>query len=235
VIATLLCASAVAVAHAGPAALASSRASRLVRVHRRLRNPARVALTFDDGPQPAAVDAVLALLDREHVRATFFLVGERAAGNIALVREIARAGHELGNHGFAHRNGLFQNPFAVRTDIARGCDTIAEITGTRPELYRPPYGVVALANRAGAWRAGQHLVLWSHWARDWRSNATPASIARKALAGIRGADILLLHDADYYGTTGSWRKTLAALPFILDGLRCVGLTPSPIGGPAALA
>lgn len=226
---------ALAAAHAGPASLASSPAHRLLRIHRRLRDPARVALTFDDGPQPEALAALLPLLEREGVRATFFLVGERAGRAPALVKEIAAAGHEIGSHGQTHSNDLFRSPFAAWRNIARGAAAVAAIVGHRPELYRPPYGVVALGTRLGAWRAGQRLVLWSRWGRDWRRDATPESIVRRAASGVRGGDIVLLHDAEYYAAEGTWRKTLAALPRILDCIRSRGLIPSPIGGPRALA
>jgi peptidoglycan/xylan/chitin deacetylase (PgdA/CDA1 family) len=225
----------VVVAYAGPAALASTPANALVAVRKRLRDPRRVAITFDDGPQPAALEHFLRTLDDEAVRATFFIVGEQARRHPALVRQIHAAGHELGNHGFAHRNHLLRNPFGIAADIERGAETIAELVGARPALFRPPYGVVTAATCLGAWRARSRLVLWSRWGRDWRAAATPLSITRSAARRLRGGDIVLLHDADHYASPGSWRNTLAALPRIVELVRALGLQPTPIGGPAELS
>ncbi len=234
----LLPASAAALAvvlHAAPAAVATSAAHALVGVHKRLRDRRRVALTFDDGPHPEALDRFLTALERERARATFFLVGEQALRHPTLVREIDAAGHEVANHGFRHRNHLLRTPSAVADDIRRGADTLAELIGARPALYRPCYGVVAAATCLGARAAGSALVLWSRWGRDWRAAATPSSIVRTVAARLRGGDIVLLHDADHYGSPGSWRATLAALPALLERVRALGLAPTPIGGPHALA
>ena len=73
--------------------------------------------------------------------------------------------------------------------------------------------------RSRGWRP----VLWSQWGRDWTRRATPGSIARKATATVRAGDIVLLHDADYYSAPGSWVRTAAALPIILEELEARGL------------
>jgi hypothetical protein len=66
-------------------------------------------------------------------------------------------------------------------------------------------------------------LLWSHWGRDWEAHATPQSIAARAIDGAGEGSVLLLHDADHYGAPGSWRRTAAALPLLLDGLSARGL------------
>ena len=221
--------------HAGPAAIATSPAGSLLAVHKRLRDCRRVALTFDDGPQPESLERFLKVLDEHRARATFFVVGERAAAHPNLVRQIHAAGHAVANHGFVHRNHLLYSPRAVAADIERGAATIAEIAGVRPTLYRPPYGVVAGATRFGSWRARHRLVLWSAWGRDWRARATADSIAARVTNRLSGGDIVLLHDADYYASPGAWRNTLTALPRIIDRIRALGLEPADIGAPGELA
>jgi hypothetical protein len=78
-------------------------------------------------------------------------------------------------------------------------------------------------------------VLWSRWARDWRRDATPASIAATAADGIAGGDVVLLHDADDYSVPGSWRATVAALPSIVAAVQARGLRLAALAGPADLA
>ena len=221
--------------HAGPAVLAVGPANALLGVHKRLRDHRRVAITFDDGPQPLVVEQFLKVLDDHRTSATFFLVGERAAEQPDLVRQIKAAGHELANHGLTHGNHLLRSPVAVAVDIERGAETIGEIVGARPALFRPPYGVVAAATRVGAWRARNRLVLWSRWGRDWRARASVASIVEEATRQLEGGEIILLHDADSYASSGSWRNTLSALPRIIERVRAAGLEPSPIGGAGELA
>ena len=221
-------------ANAAPAPLAAC-GSRALGAHKRLRETGRVALTFDDGPHSEALPLFLRALADAGVHATFFLVGEQAAAHPALVRELAQAGHELANHGFRHRNHLLRNPLGIAGDIASGADTIATISGVRPALYRPCYGVISAATLLAAHRAGTAIVLWSRWGRDWRRAATPASITRDATHRLRGGDILLLHDADHYASPGTWRNTLAALPEIVGRARDAGLEVGAIGGAQALA
>lgn len=227
-----LLAAAVAV-YAGPAGIAYSPAAALIGVHRRLRSPGTVALTFDDGPQPGATEHFLELLARLEVRATFFLVGEQVQRFPALARQIHLAGHEIGNHGYRHRNHFFRSPWEILTDCRRGAAVISDVIGQRPQLFRPPQGVVTAATRLAAYREGSALVLWTGWGRDWRPEATVASIRNDALRRVGEGSILLLHDADYYRAR-SWHATFQAVPQITDELRRRGLMPGAIGGPDRL-
>jgi peptidoglycan/xylan/chitin deacetylase (PgdA/CDA1 family) len=181
------------------------------------------ALTFDDGPHPDGTPAVLEILAHAGVRATFFLVGEQVRRNPALAGEIAAAGHEIGLHCHRHRNLLRLSPWQVRADIARARDTIETATGRAIGLYRPPYGVLNAAALHQARSHGWRTLLWSQWGRDWEALATPESIAARVTAGATEGSVLLLHDADDYSAPGSWRRTAAALPRVLETLAERGL------------
>jgi peptidoglycan/xylan/chitin deacetylase (PgdA/CDA1 family) len=183
-----------------------------------------VGLTFDDGPHPQGTPAVLELLAARGARATFFLVGEQVARNPGLAAEIVAGGHRIGLHCDRHRNLLRLGPTAVSEDIARARLRIEEATGVQIELYRPPYGVfnaaALLIARANGWRP----LLWTQWGRDWEASATPESIARRLTGpGLGEGSVLLAHDADDYATVGSWRRTVAALPLVLDEIDRRGL------------
>lgn len=181
------------------------------------------ALTFDDGPHPQGTPAVLDVLAREGVRATFFLVGEQVLRNPSLPAEIAHAGHTIALHCHRHRNLLRLAPWQVREDIARALAAIEDASGVSPQLYRPPYGILNAAALAQARRHGWRTLLWSHWGRDWERRATADSIAARATAGAGEGCVLLLHDADDYSAAGSWRNTAAALPRIVATLHERGL------------
>jgi peptidoglycan/xylan/chitin deacetylase (PgdA/CDA1 family) len=181
------------------------------------------ALTFDDGPHAQGTPAVLEVLARANVRATFFLVGEQVRRNPALAREIAAAGHAIGLHCDRHRNLLRLAPWQVREDIARAQEAIEAETGTSPLLYRPPYGIANAAALRLARERGWRTLLWTQWGRDWESRATPESILARITDGAGEGSVLLLHDADDYSAEGSWRRTAAALPLVLETLAERGL------------
>jgi peptidoglycan/xylan/chitin deacetylase (PgdA/CDA1 family) len=185
------------------------------------------ALTFDDGPHAQGTAAVLDALDSAGVRATFFLVGEQLRRNPVLGEEIRAAGHEIGLHCDRHRNLLRLAPWQVRSDLERAQATIEDLTGCSPTLYRPPYGVLNSAALRHARRRGWRTLLWSDWGRDWERRASSASIAALVTEGASEGSVLLLHDADDYGAPGSWRRTVQALPLILETLAERGLEPVP--------
>jgi peptidoglycan-N-acetylglucosamine deacetylase len=190
-------------------------------IQRRLEGPG-IALTFDDGPHAQGTPAVLAELERRGVPATFFLVGEQVERDPALAAEIAAAGHEIALHGYAHTLLLRRRPIALERDLDRALDVIGGATGVSPTVYRPPYGVFSTAGLALCRRRGWAPVLCSRWGRDWGARETPTAIATRAAAQAVPGDIVLLHDADYYSSAGSWRRTAAALPTILDLLLATG-------------
>ena len=117
---------------------------------------------------------------------------------------------------------------ALAADLERGAAAIADATGRRPDLYRPPYGIFSPAGLAYTRRRGWRPLLWSRWGRDWAASATPASIAAKVTEHLADGDVLLLHDADWYSVEGSHRNTVAALPRVLDEIEGRGLTPAPV-------
>ncbi|MGA7703714.1 MAG: polysaccharide deacetylase family protein [Solirubrobacteraceae bacterium] len=182
-----------------------------------------VALTFDDGPHVLGTPAVLEVLAARGVSATFFLVGEQVLRNPALAGEIVAAGHTIGLHCHRHRNLLRLAPWQVREDIVRAQAAIEDATGLSPGLYRPPYGILNAAALRLARRADRRTLLWTHWGHDWRARATPSSIAAEVTNGVGEGSVLLLHDADDYSAPGSWRRTAASLPLVLDVLAEAGL------------
>jgi peptidoglycan-N-acetylglucosamine deacetylase len=185
----------------------------------------RVALTFDDGPHAHGTPAMLALLERAGVRATFFMVGEQVARRPRVAAEVAAAGHGIALHCHRHRNLLRLPTAAVAADLDRAADAIAAATGRSPTLHRPPYGIFSPAGLALVRRRGLTPLLWSRWGRDWAARATPASIAARVTRGLCAGDVLLLHDSDFYSAPGSWRRTADALPRVLEAVAERDLAP----------
>lgn len=179
----------------------------------------RVALTFDDGPDPEFTPQVLALLAARRVPATFFLVGERAARAPDVVRAIAAAGHEVGSHGWSHRSLWLCGPARTDREIGRTRATLAALTGRAPALFRPPWGMVNAALFRTLRRHEQRCVFWSIQPEGLRPAPAAAQVARVLRRAHPGA-IVDLHDAE--GTPGAPARLCAALPAILDGLAAAG-------------
>ncbi|WP_432840146.1 polysaccharide deacetylase family protein [Dactylosporangium sp. CA-092794] len=213
------------VVHAGPAVTA------LETIRRRalpglsgLGRPDTVALTFDDGPDPASTPEFLRALADLRVPATFFVLGAAAQGAPDLLRRIRDDGHEIGVHGWTHRSHLRMTPWRVHHQLARTAELISDVCGTAPEWFRPPYGILSAGSLLAAARLGLRPVLWSAWGRDWRAAATPESVlADLRRGGIRGGATLLLHDSDRAAAPGSWRSGFGALAGIADDCARQGL------------
>ena len=222
-----------AAVHALPALAAIPGGRSLFRTVRRVDGSGRVGLTFDDGPEPEAVEGFLEALGSLGVRATFFLVGEQVARSPEAARRIVEAGHEIACHGYRHLNHLRLTPPATVRDLRAARDAISGETGADIRHFRPPYGVFNAASWVTAEKLGWQRVLWARWGRDWERDATPQLIRERVLSGIRDGDVILLHDAEAYSSAGSWRRTLAALEPLVTELRARRLEPGPVGLVAA--
>ncbi len=152
-----------------------------------------IALTYDDGPHPGHTPAILRELADRDVRATFFVLTERAEAEPQLVRSMLAAGHEIALHGIDHARltEVFW-PRAVAR-IWRAKRRLEKVTGQRVSMYRPTYGAQGLAQFVTARLLGMEVVYWTAWAQDWLDDDARTVADRAVLARHPGA-ILLLHD-----------------------------------------
>jgi peptidoglycan-N-acetylglucosamine deacetylase len=185
-------------------------------------DPGSVALTFDDGPDPASTPEFLRALDRLGWTATFFVLGDMVRAAPSLTREIVAAGHEVAVHADQHRAHLWRRPDAVINDVRRAVDVIGDVTGVAPKWFRPPHGSMAGATMAAARRSALTTVLWTTWGRDWTASATPDSVARNLRRHLHGGATMLLHDSSCTAVAGSWRSALGALDVIADDVAAAG-------------
>jgi len=162
-------------------------------------DPAELALTYDDGPNPAATPRLLDLLAKHDVRATFFLIGEFVRREPALAREIAAAGHVIGNHTMTHPWLAWQTASRIRSEMAGASAAIEDAIGLPVTLFRPPHGARRPVVLRVARELGLSTIQWNIITHDWRVQPGEA-IAGKVRAGIRrnqargrGSNILL-HD-----------------------------------------
>ena len=181
----------------------------------------RVALTFDDGPNPDATPLVLDALRDRGVKATFFILGRHAEQWPELVRRVADEGHSVANHGWFHRKLHFKSPAYVRNDLELGTRAIERACGVTPHLFRAPHGFRAPWVTAIAKSLGQRTVGWSLGV--WDSDRPGVEvIADRTVEGARPGSILLLHDGDGYDPQGDRMQTARAVPLIVDRLLADG-------------
>src|SRR5579862_6225915 len=188
------------------------------------RDRARVALTFDDGPDPERTPAMLDALDELGVSATFFLVGGAVDANPALARRISERGHELGNHTYRHPYLPLRRPRDVVRELMQTDRAIAQATGVVPRLARPPWGGRSPWNVRAFARAGKRVVLWDVNSFDWRC-APAGEVALRVIERARAGSIVLFHDARDGGET-----TIEAIRMIVPALRAQGLEPTTVSG-----
>lgn len=182
----------------------------------------RVALSFDDGPDPVVTPQVLDVLAQHGVRATFFVIGKSLTEQTQLARRMLAEGHVIANHSWRHSRWQNFRLFSWHLREIGQCDrAIAALDGgQQARLYRPPVGLKQPELARAVWVHGLTLVAWSLHSHDTRLK-DPQRIARRVLGKIRGGDIVLLHDG--HDLAGRQRpQCVAALRLILDGLHARG-------------
>ncbi len=194
---------------------------------RRTGDTSTIALTFDDGPNPAATPPLLDLLDRHRVKATFFLIGAWIREAPSLANEVAARGHVVGNHTDTHPSLALRSGQRINDELDRCDDAIESATAQKPRWMRPPFGFRSpLLDGIVRRRCGAGVVMWSTSAHDWKPQSAEPVIER--LRRVRGGDIVLLHDGDHRMMNSDRRHTVSALEYWLprwkdSGIRFVTL------------
>jgi peptidoglycan/xylan/chitin deacetylase (PgdA/CDA1 family) len=165
-----------------------------------------LALTFDDGPNPAITPLVLDALERHHARATFFVLGNHVPGNEALLRRMYQSGHEIGDHSWSHPDFTTLNLEQMQQQIAQTQAVVMAAGLPAPTLFRPPYGAV---NAAVKNRIPMTLAMWNIDPEDWRAK-DPKKIVAKVEAGAARGRVVVLHDM-HQPTADSLDQLLVAL------------------------
>ncbi len=200
----------------------------------------RVALTFDDGPDPEVTPRVLDQLDAAGARATFFCIAEEARRHAALTREIVARGHSVQNHSTSHRHHFsLLGPRGFAREIGAAQAMVADLTGIEPHCFRAPAGLRNPLLDPVLHRLDLHLVSWTRRAFDTVDGHGPRVLAR-LLRGLAARDILLLHDGHAKPGASGRAVVLEVLPLLLGHLRAAGLATTTLdeavprrGGPAA--
>lgn len=177
------------------------------------RKETKIALTFDDGPNPPITNQVLDILEDFSVKGNFFLLGKYAKENEATVKEIFKRGHLIGVHGFRHERG--KDP-----EFEIGAEIIRNIIGERPIFYRPPYGDLKLCQNDYFKNNSQFkIVLFDLDPQDFRNSKE--KIIQTVLKKVQNGSIIDLHDSSQHPEEKPIRpqEMLKALPEIIEKLK----------------
>lgn len=184
-------------------------------------NKKQAALTFDDGPDIYYTTKILDILSQNKVKATFFIVGQRAQKHPEMVKRIIQEGHAIGNHTWDHPDLNRLNPLQIRTEVAQTDNILYSITGHHTNIFRPPYGIAhhrIINELAGM---GYKVIDWSVDTRDW-AGTPPDKIMAYVKKEIKPGGIILEHCAG--GKKEKLDNTVKALPQIISYLKGQGYT-----------
>jgi len=175
-----------------------------------------VALTFDDGPNPPYTNQLLDVLDREHVKATFFFIGRNVEKNPEVARLVSERGHQVCNHSYSHVPLVNRWPSFVRSEIEK-TDALLRQAGVKGEIYfRPPMGKKFLVLPYFLWKGKRKDILYSVNSHDYLGK-TRDEIEKSVLEQAGPGDIILLHDGG-----GRRAETVAATQKVVRALKKKG-------------
>ena len=185
------------------------------------RGSKRIALTYDDGPNDPHTYRLLEVLQKHNAHATFFLIGRYVQQHPAIVREIVKAGHEIGNHTFTHPNLAVASEIQNRLQIEECQRAIFEVTGEAPHLFRPPFGGRRPATLKIARALRLEPVMWNVTSYDWQ--VPPAEkIVKTCIRQMRGGDVILMHDGSHDVFAADRAQTVLATGILLDRYQAEG-------------
>jgi peptidoglycan-N-acetylglucosamine deacetylase len=167
-----------------------------------------VALTFDDGPDPKVTTKILATLKKYDAQATFFMLGSRVEYYPEIAKDVINAGHELGNHTWTHPNLTNASIKKINSEITRTSAIIEKVTGTKADIFRPPYGAI---NKTVRQQTDLPVILWDVDTLDWKHRNANQLLAH-VKKSTRDGSIILMHDIHQSTADG-----LEAVLAYLDG------------------
>jgi len=177
------------------------------------RQARKVALTFDDAPDPRFTPQILDILKSKEAPATFFVVGVMAKKHPDLVKRIIREGHAIGNHSYSHQNFSRLPLSQMKEQVVMAEELICSLVSVKPRMIRPPYGEILPDQLEWAKEEGFTVVIWDVDSSDWQ-RLTKEEVFRNVTEAVRPGSVVLLHAGG-----GAGHETAEALPGIIDWLR----------------
>ncbi|MBB6214027.1 peptidoglycan/xylan/chitin deacetylase (PgdA/CDA1 family) [Anaerosolibacter carboniphilus] len=172
----------------------------------------KIALTFDDGPDPYYTEKLLDFLKEHQIKATFFLIGAHVEKYPHVVARIAQEGHVIGNHSWGHKKFTWLQPWEVQRELKKTEDLIDSIAGYHANIFRPPFGTMNKKTLERVNAAGYNVVNWSVDTKDW-SGIPVSKILYYVKMQLKPGGIVLMHSS---GKKQAMENMLASLPEIIQ-------------------
>ena len=187
------------------------------------RSRSQIALTFDDGPNEPFTSRILDILKQHDVKATFFMIGQNVERSIEVCRRLVEEGHVIGNHSYFHPRWLaFKRRKNVTQELELAQEVICKVSGVRPNLFRPPYGIQTPWLLRAARSLGFTVIAWDNMTNDWHLGKGAEQITEAILKKAKAGGIIVLHDGRNTQQGYDRASLLEALPHILIGLKQQG-------------
>jgi peptidoglycan/xylan/chitin deacetylase (PgdA/CDA1 family) len=178
----------------------------------------QIALTYDDGPNDPHTLRLMEVLEKDGVRATFFLIGRYVEMRPDIVREVFKAGHMIGNHTFTHPYLAVTSAAKTREEVENCQHAIEDATGESPKLFRPPFG----SRRPYTLRSARSLrlepIMWNVTSWDWKVPPA-AKIVQTCNRHMQGGDVILMHDGSHVAMGADRWQTVIATHLLIEEWR----------------
>jgi len=179
-----------------------------------------IALTFDDGPDKEITSQILAILEKENIKATFFVIGNKIKENIELLKKINNEGHTIGNHSYSHNNQItICSTKKLKEDLIKCNQLIEQVIGKKPLFFRPPFGITTPRYRRVLSQLNMHSIGWSIRSFDTQSKNKEV-LYKKITRQISDGSIILFHDTQ--------KITIEVLPSIIEFCKVNGINIVPL-------
>lgn len=183
----------------------------------------RLALTFDDGPDPRYTPRLLDDLAKENVKAIFFVLTPKAQAHPELIRRMLDEGHLVGFHGLSHRGLWGKGLRGTAKNFLIGLDGLRQAGCADVRYFRPPYGNLNLFALRYLKRVGLELMLWDVMVQDWRADTTPALLVKKLKERVRDGSVICLHDSgEGSAAPGAPERMMEALRSFIPEMKAAG-------------
>ena len=181
----------------------------------------QLALTYDDGPNDPHTLRLLEVLAKHNVHATFFMIGRYVQQRPDIAREVANAGHVIGNHTFTHPNLIFASAAQTRKEIQQCEQVLTDAVGEHSRLFRPPFGGRRPSTLRVVRESGLEPIMWNVSGKDWKGK--PASYVEQQLKRqIRGGGVILLHDGSHAAFGADRSQTVVATDHLIANCKSEG-------------
>lgn len=174
-----------------------------------------LSLTFDDGPTEPSTSAILNILKKYQIKATFFVLGKKIELYPETLKKIAEEGQEIGNHGYSHQVGPIKSRSEIKAEIKRTEDLIFALTGKKPVLFRAPHGWKGPWLKKTVSEAGYELISWTSGVWD-TDRPGRRKIIERSLKAFKNGAVLLFHDGRGLEENPDCSQLVEALPVIIE-------------------